>query len=133
VLDQLTPRWRWLVWDVYVVAWTTALLVPNPVSAGDDSRLRIGLTVFAKAVHVSAYAVLTVLTNWLGVRGAGRWALLAFLSAHTLATEGLQHVMGMGRTGSWRDVALDHVGIALGLALTWKGWRGPKASPPNRL
>jgi hypothetical protein len=121
---QATPRWRWLLWSGYVVAWTTALLVPSPIDAAAHPALQTEIRVFAKSVHVSAYAVLAILTGWLGVRGPVRWFLLAFLFAHTLGTEWLQHLMQLGRTASWGDVGLDHVGIALGLALSWKWWRG---------
>jgi hypothetical protein len=115
---------RWLLWIGYVVAWTTALLVPNPFKSGNAPDVQTGLTIFAKVVHVSAYAALAMLTGWLGVRGKGRWWLLAFLIAHAFGTEWLQHLMGLGRTGSWRDVALDHLGIAIGLVLSWGLWRG---------
>jgi hypothetical protein len=136
----------WLVWLVYVAAWTWALLVPNP---GHLVRLLLGLPesaemgdvppdlrgqmllvlqsfYFSKGLHVTGYAVLTVLSAWLGVSGRWRWLLLAFLSAHALGTELLQN-LEPSRHPSLRDVGLDHVGIALGLVLTWKSWFGNNA------
>jgi len=41
--------------------------------------------------------------------------------AHAAATEWVQlHVSN--RTGTIQDVILDHIGIALGLAFSWKWW-----------
>ena len=45
-----------------------------------------------------------------------RWLQLALLSGHGMATEFLQTFVP-GRSGSLTDVAIDHLGIALGLAL----------------
>jgi len=51
--------------------------------------------------------------------------LLAFLSLHAAGTEYLQQFVP-GRTGLISDVVIDHIGLLLGLALTWKHWL-PKA------
>jgi len=78
----------------------------------------------AKALHITAYAVLAGLSGWLRVPCRFRWILLFVLMAHATATELLQlHVEG--RTGDLRDVGLDHLGIGLGLLLTWKWWSDP--------
>jgi hypothetical protein len=131
----------WWVWLAYVAAWTWALLVPNP---GHLARLLLGIPdaaepgewpaglrgqlllmlqsfYFSKGLHVTGYAVLTLLSAWLAVSGRRRWLLLAFLSAHAIGTELLQN-LEPSRHPSFRDVGLDHLGIALGLVLTWKRW-----------
>jgi hypothetical protein len=64
-----------------------------------------------------------MLTGWLVVRQRTRWLLLALLFGHACGTELLQYLMDVGRTGSVRDVGLDWLGIALGVALTWKWYR----------
>ena len=75
-------------------------------------------------MHVSAYAFLSATAAFLHRRGRWRWLLPAGLVLHGGATELLQYLetFGPGRTGCWQDVALDSVGIAIGLALTWRRW-----------
>jgi VanZ family protein len=65
--------------------------------------------------------VLAMLTGWLLVTYRVRWICLACLSFHAFATEFLQQFVE--RSGSLRDVGLDHLGLALGLILTIPWWR----------
>src|SRR5262245_64698327 len=116
--------WRWVIWAAYVAAWTAALLSRVPegdwgaIGSGEE---RIDLkNLFGKTVHVSAYAVLAGLTGWLRVSSRRRWLLLFFVMAHGTATELLQLHATSYRTGCLEDVALDHLGVALGLLVTWK-------------
>lgn len=119
------PAVRWTVWLVCVAAWTVALLVPIPEKPpGLPTNLLLKL-ILAKTLHVSAYAFLAVLSGWLQAPGRFRWLLLGFLTLHAAATEILQWLMAVGRTGSVQDVALDLVGLALGVALSWRWWREP--------
>ena len=122
---------RWLVWWLYVAVWTAGLLLPM----SSEGRPRwfslppvVGF-VLAKLLHVSAYAVLAALLERLAGRTHWRWLLVAFLSLHGFATEFLQQWVP-GRTGTLRDVGLDHLGIALGLAWTWWQARALKPSGP---
>jgi VanZ family protein len=123
---------RWLVWLTFVVLWTTALLVPIPAHpltlAGADPNLRFDV---AKTIHVLAYALFTMLTGWLGVRARLRWLLLFVVMAHAPATELLQQLMASytGRTGALADVGFDHLGVALGLVVSWKWWSAADAEP----
>jgi VanZ family protein len=123
--------WRWPIWGIYTVAWSMALLVPNPVylvlSHGPggkkiDPALEWGLFLFAKTLHVMAYALAAVLTGWLRAPGRWRWVLLAFWSLHACGTE-FGQLFVPTRTGSLRDVGLDHLGLLIGVALTWRWWR----------
>ena len=118
----LPLRWRFLIWLCYVLCWTTALLVPQPVSAGGDEAKGMRLFLFAKTVHISAFAVLAILSGWLGANRRLRWYLLAFLILHAGGTEYLQYIMDVGRIGCWRDVWLNLIGITLGIAVSWKWW-----------
>jgi hypothetical protein len=131
--------WRWLIWLVFVVAWTWALLLPDPgdlaralilpgTALGDEKEsfqqrllLIIQSEAFSKILHVAAYMVLTILSGWLAKSGIPRWLLLVFLLAHAVATEWLQGFT-LTRHPSLRDVGLDYLGIALGLVLAWKWW-----------
>ncbi len=137
--------WRWLIWLTYVVIWTWALLLPEPgewaralllgsgtETAGPALEMRQHLLefvqsfLFSKGLHVTAYAGLAVLSAWLKVPGRARWLLVAFMSLHGMGTEFLQN-FEPSRHPSWRDVGLDHLGILLGMGLTWKSWLSPTA------
>src|SRR5258707_1113778 len=112
---------RGLIWSAYTAAWTTSLLTPQPVqiihAALDEEK-----AVYAsKALHVSASAVFAILSGWLHVPLRWRPLLVGFLSAHALGTEFLQRFVP-GRTPSWADVGWDHLGIVLGLILSWGWW-----------
>jgi VanZ family protein len=113
---------RWALWTLCVTVWTVLLLTPHPVRAAHEVLPAEATWPVSKCLHVAAYAFLTVLSAWLGVRGDRRWLLLGFLSLHGMATEYFQTFVPE-RHGSWSDVGIDHIGIALGLALSWKWWR----------
>jgi hypothetical protein len=125
----LLPRRRWQLWGLYVIAWTVALLypiVPDIGLEGTEELLTVR-AVIGKTAHVSAYAVMAVLTGWLRAPTRYRWLLVFFVMAHATATEMGQWVMNeqLGwsiRTGDLRDVAYDNVGILMGLLLSWKWW-----------
>jgi VanZ family protein len=117
-------KYRWLIWGLYLAAWSTALLIPLPAVPEwkvHDISLRF---LFAKAVHVSAYAVLAVLTGWLLVPSRYRWLPALALAVHATSTELLQRLVE-GRTGTLDDVGLDLIGIALGCLVSWKWWCAP--------
>ena len=112
---------RWLLWVVYATLWTVALLTTFPLAVRDAVvPAQYGYSV-SKTLHVAAYAGFTVLTGWLAAARPWRWALLGVVSLHAWTTEFVQQFVG--RTGSLRDVGLDHIGIVLGLLLSWKLWR----------
>ncbi len=118
-------RWRWWIWGIYAAAWSTALLVPvpeHPWVIGEFHFTRRML--FAKAVHLSAYAVFAILTGWLRAPVRFRFLLMFLLMLHATLTEVLQFALDeyMHRHGDLLDVALDNVGIALGMAVAWKWW-----------
>jgi VanZ family protein len=122
---MLSTTGRWWVWLLYVVAWTTALLVPVPTTGNWDlGDTEIDLRfVIAKTVHVSAYALLAALTAWLRAPVRWRFLLMFFLMLHGTLTEMVQWTIeSLGRTGELRDVAIDNAGIAIGMVLTWRLW-----------
>jgi VanZ family protein len=114
-------RIRWLAWCVVLVAWTIALLTTEPVHVAEAVLAPRMLFPASKFLHVSAYALLAVLSGWLQVSFRFRWLLLVFLSLHAAGTEYLQQFVPE-RVPSLRDVGIDHVGIVLGLAVSWKWW-----------
>lgn len=111
---------RGLGWCVCIGAWTAALLTSAPVEVGKEVAPAEVYFPASKLLHVGAYAFLTVFISWLPLR-RWRWLLLAVLSLHAAGTEYFQQFVP-GRTGKASDVLIDHVGLLLGLALTWKHW-----------
>jgi VanZ family protein len=111
---------RGLGWCICVGLWTAALLTTYPVEMGKDIAPESLYFPAAKTLHVCAYAFLTVFISWLPLR-RWRWLLLAFLSLHAAGTE-FGQLFIPGRTGKLADVFIDHAGLLLGLALTWKRW-----------
>jgi len=114
--------WRWVIWGGCVAVWTLALLTPQPVMLAREVLPPASEFPTSKVLHVCTYAFLTILSAWLGVQGPKRWLLVVFLSLHGGLTEYFQTFIPL-RTGSLLDVGLDHLGILLGLLLSWKWWR----------
>lgn len=112
---------RWLVWIAFATAWTAALLSPQPVELAKRILPEDSLFSSFKTAHITCYAMMAVLGGWLGVPPAGRWLLLFFLSSHAFGTEFLQQFVP-GRTASFFDVFIDHVGLLIGLVLSRKWW-----------
>src|SRR5437870_8925646 len=89
------PRtgWRWAIWVGFLLLWSTALVVPDPIgflrrNAPEGLELNDWTTfLMAKTLHVTAYACAAILTGWLRVPSPWRWALLAFWFLHADATE----------------------------------------------
>jgi VanZ family protein len=129
-LARVRPLYRWLLWLIFIVLWTAALLEPIPEGPWDLEPVTLfGVELkllIAKAVHVSTYAALAVLTGWLRVPGRLRWLPLFFITVHGTLTELLQ-LLTPTRTGMLTDVGFDNVGVALGLLLSWKWWSAPDA------
>ena len=114
---------RWIAWCAYVVPMTVLLVMPGPNEGGGFLG---GLephqqTFVAKSVHVAIYAGLTILTGWLRVSPGWRLVLLFVLMLHGAATEFIQQFVP-NRTGALRDVLFDHLGVAVGLCISWKWW-----------
>jgi VanZ family protein len=121
----LFPCWlRWLIWGGFTVAWTVALLTPHPAELADAVLPPETRFPAAKSLHVAAYTVLTLLTSWLCVRRGWRWGLLAFVSLHAMGTEFFQQFVPL-RHGSLQDVGIDHIGILIGVGLSWPAWMRP--------
>ena len=114
---------RRVVWFAYLVLWTAALTTPQPAQASAATLPQEAQFPAAKALHVCAYAVLSALTGWQRF-GPPRWRplVLLALSAHACLTEVIQLYVPL-RSGRWEDVALDHIGLYLGVVLAWRWWR----------
>jgi hypothetical protein len=117
------PGLRWLVWILYGIAWSLALLTPQPVTLRNEviHDETLGL-IAAKTLHVAAYAVWVILTAWLPAPCRTRWLLLIVISAHAFATEYFQGMVPL-RTPSWADIGWDHLGLILGIFVAWRRLR----------
>jgi hypothetical protein len=122
MFSSLSVR-RWF-FAIYAVAWTISLEVPMPIQLPPDSDYREPLFTFSKSVHVAAYALFTILAASMRLPPWQRGVVLGLIVAHTMLTEYFQWVLAdiCHRTGQWRDVGLDLIGIMLGFALSWKWW-----------
>jgi hypothetical protein len=118
--------WRWLIWAAVVIVWTLGLEFPVPkpehIPAGEfiiERKYIIG-----KTLHVSAYALLAILSAWVPTPPRYRWLMMFFLMVHAWGSEMLQEALNpwFHRGGSLSDVGFDVVGIVLGLAVSWKWW-----------
>jgi len=121
---------RGLGWWLCVALWTAALLTVSPARIGQAVTPPALHFPAAKCLHLSAYAFLTVYLQWLPL-GRWRWFLLAFLSLHGIGTEFLQQYVP-SRHSQFIDVLIDHLGLALGMALSWKCWFPSSAVAPQR-
>ncbi len=122
----MSRKTRWCIWGAYVIIWTTLLLTPGRtikelpmVDFLTDIKYFV-----AKSLHISAYALMAILCGWLHAPARWRWLFVFFLMAHATLTEHIQEYVP-GRTGELHDVGFDNIGIAIGLALSWKWWIRP--------
>ena len=120
--SALSPKLRWVIWSAYTAAWTTALLTPHPAVVADEVLGEENAFYASKTLHVSAYAIMAILSGWLRLRSAWRRLFLAFLSIHALGTEFFQQFVPY-RYPSWTDVGWDHIGILWGIILSWRWWQ----------
>jgi VanZ family protein len=112
---------RWLIWSVFVVSWTTALLTTTPVHVAHAVLPSQHLFTASKLLHVSSYALFAILSGWLFIPFRRRWLLLIIMSLHAFGTEFFQQFIPE-RVPSIKDVGIDHIGIAIGLVLSCKWW-----------
>jgi VanZ family protein len=111
----------WLVWLLSICIWTTALLTTYPVRVKEAVFTPQAGYPASKLLHVGAYAALAAAAAWLLPGSKFRLLPVLFLSLHAFGTEYLQ-TFTESRTGSLTDVGINHIGIALGLILTFWKW-----------
>src|SRR5262245_38181257 len=111
--------WRWPIWSVALAGWTVLLLIPSPVPSLPPN---FPWHAVAKVVHVTANAVLVILAGWLGVRARLRCIRIFVIMAQGAVTEMLQTLPALHRDGNVYDVGWDHLGVFLGLLVSWKWW-----------
>jgi hypothetical protein len=125
---------RWLIWSLFVIAWTVVLEIPGPSdeTLGGAEFIVTNRILIAKTAHVAIYVFFTVLTAWIGVRARYRWLMMFFLMLHAWGSEMLQLALApyCFRTGSLTDVGLDVIGIVIGVGLSWKWWTRESPSEP---
>ncbi len=101
--------------------WTWELLAENPVPESISKAIPGEWKFYlAKGLHVSVYALLTLLAAWLPIPRVTFGLIVVGLLAHGIATEVGQSYTAK-RTGKVEDVVLDWVGILAGLIVV-EGW-----------
>jgi VanZ family protein len=121
---RLTQRRQavvWLIWLLCAGLWSVALLTSFPVQVKDAVLSPQAGYHASKLLHVSAYAFLGGFAAWLLPGHAMRFVPILFLSFHAFGTEYLQQFVAL-RTGSITDVGFNHLGLIVGLAVTWWKW-----------
>jgi VanZ family protein len=119
-------NWRWGLWVLCLAIWTVLLLRPEPAHFNSKVIAPITTLPVTKFVHVGVYAFLTALGGTLSMVRR-QWLLLGVLLFHAMITEYLQTFVE-SRSGKWSDVGLNLLGMALGLALSWRCWIAARPS-----
>ena len=117
-VDWPSSPLRWMIGIAFALAWSIALLTPQPAQVATEVLSDSARFPTVKSLHILAYAAFIVLCGWQCVSERLRWCLFACVSFHAFATEFFQQYVP-SRNGSLMDVGLDHIGIALGLAGLW--------------
>lgn len=126
-MGEPAPQSAWrkrlalMAWILYVLVLSRALLMELPIAPPQDKRRQEELFLFSKTVHVVAYAGFAILSGNLRLPRPYRWGLILIMSLHAMGTEYGQTFLKT-RHPSWRDVGLDHIGMLIGLAISWKWW-----------
>lgn len=99
---------------------------------GERLPARMAALVIRKGAHMAEYAILAVLLfNSFGFKTPSMrrlWGSAAIAVAYA-ATDEAHQLLVAGRAGQWMDVAIDSVGVMVGLALCWHicRWRGRRS------
>lgn len=104
-------------WLLSLYVFTDRLIDPSPVPEDLKPDPSIML-IIAKIVHLLGYAWCTFWGLWLWQNLNWRIWFATFMIAHGILTELIQSYIPT-RTGSWRDVGIDTVGVFLGVFLIW--------------
>jgi VanZ family protein len=122
-LENVRPTIRWSIWLAYGCLWSLALLTQQPVEIKDRLFDPDFGRFLGKALHISAYCGLAMLTGWLRPRSWLRLILINLLFLHAFGTEFIQQFVDRG--SDLNDVGLDIIGLTIGQAITWKWWLSP--------
>jgi VanZ family protein len=121
-LSKQTVLFCWACWWLLLILWTIGLLRPEPIQLQHQLIPSSLGWIIAKGLHLGVYALLAFFASLLP--GSPSFKLICFiiLMVHAFATEFLQQWV-KERTGSLLDVAIDLLGVALGLGV-WKLYCG---------
>ena len=108
----------WACWWLLLILWTIGLLRPEPIQLQHQLIPSSLGWIIAKGLHLGVYALLALFASLLPSSPSSKLFCFIILMVHAFATEFLQQWV-KERTGSLSDVAIDLLGVALGLAL-WK-------------
>jgi len=117
-LSKQTVLFCWACWWLILILWTIGLLRPEPIQLQHQLIPSSLVWIIAKGLHLGVYALLALFASLLPSSPSFKLICFIILMVHAFATEFLQQWV-KERTGSLSDVAIDLLGVALGLAL-WK-------------
>ncbi len=102
---------------VPVVAWAAVIFVLSSLP-GSSTELSTWEVVLRKLAHVTEYAILTALL----CRALRRVVPAVVLAALYAVTDEVHQTFVDGRLGTPRDVAIDLLGVLIGV-VGWRRWR----------
>ena len=117
-MSKQTVLFCWACWWLILILWTIGLLRPEPIQLQHQLIPSSLGWIIAKGLHLGVYALLALFASLLPSSPSFKLICFIILMVHAFATEFLQQWV-KERTGSLSDVAIDLLGVALGLAL-WK-------------
>jgi hypothetical protein len=112
--DRLRSRLTLVFWGIFIL-WTIALEMPVPPAIPQQ----IGswwAFLLAKSLHFTVFGTETILALCLYPQWGIKARFVGFVSLQAFGTELFQYLLSdyFHRTGAWKDVLIDHVGIAIG-------------------
>ena len=124
-LSKKTVLLWWACWWLILVLWTIGLLRPEPIQLQHHLISPSLGWITAKGLHLGVYALFALFASLLPSSPSLKLFCFIILMVHAFATEFLQQWV-KERTGSLSDVAIDLLGVTLGLGV-WKltCWFGP--------
>ncbi len=110
MMKSKSIRWTLVIlWMLLIFYWSSIPDLGSGLEVLWDTILR-------KLAHVGEYAVLAWLVSWAWSRVKHRWYLLAFCLTYAASDE-IHQLFIRDRSGQLLDVAIDTVGILIGLWL----------------
>jgi hypothetical protein len=69
----LLAKMAWPIWIAYAIAWSLALLTPQPIHVRDAVLSEQPAIFSSKLLHVGGYLIFTILSGWLRLPWPFRW------------------------------------------------------------
>lgn len=106
---------KFIRWTL-VILWMLLIFYWSSIPDLKSSFPTLYDTILRKGAHISEYAVLAWLVSWAWSRVKHRWYILALCLTYAASDE-IHQLFIRDRSGQLLDVAIDTVGILIGLGL----------------